>query len=224
MFARKNLVPRLFNVPQLLLQVVEVIKIEYKVFYDYDVYEDGRIFSHKTNKFLLGDSFSGYLMYKLSINGESRKFKAHRLVAMLWLENPNNLPIVNHIDGNKMNNHYSNLEWCTTHHNNKHARETGLNNVAKSNHDRWQDDEFRERVSQKMSQTLTQRGSVRHRNNPRFKYEIFDKKGKEYTRTELATLIKRSQSNTDAKIKKAANGDVIEDFVRFGITVKNIKE
>ena len=42
---------------------------------------------------------------------------AHRLVALAWLPNPDNLPIVHHKDGDILNNHYSNLEWCTQQHN-----------------------------------------------------------------------------------------------------------
>jgi hypothetical protein len=54
----------------------------------------------------------------------------HRLVAMTWVKNPHNdfvfRPIVNHIDGNKRNFHYKNLEWCSFRENNIHAVETGL--------------------------------------------------------------------------------------------------
>ncbi len=84
----------------------------YKEYYNYLVYEDGRLFSKYCNRFLKGDlTKHGYISYTLSINKESVCIKAHRLVAMLFLDNPNNYPIVNHIDGNKLNNHYSNLEW-----------------------------------------------------------------------------------------------------------------
>lgn len=45
----------------------------------------------------------------------------HRLVAEAWIENKENLPVVNHKDKNRQNNHISNLEWCTVEYNNQHA-------------------------------------------------------------------------------------------------------
>ena len=53
-------------------------------------------------------------------------FAIHRLVAMAWVDNPLGYKEVNHIDGNKTNNHPSNLEWCSRSHNIRHSYETGL--------------------------------------------------------------------------------------------------
>lgn len=56
---------------------------------------------------------NGYLRIMLCKNGKRERFLVHRLVAQAFLENPSNLPCVNHIDENKENNQVDNLEWCT---------------------------------------------------------------------------------------------------------------
>ena len=58
--------------------------------------------------------------------GYETRHLVHRLVAMAFLQNPNLLPCVNHIDGDKGNNSVGNLEWCTHSQNVRHAIETGL--------------------------------------------------------------------------------------------------
>lgn len=60
------------------------------------------------------------------MDGRRRVLKSHRLVAMNFISNPENKPEVNHIDGNKENNHVSNLEWVTTKENIRHAVKNGL--------------------------------------------------------------------------------------------------
>lgn len=54
----------------------------------------------------------GYKRLCLTKNGKKRKLWVHRLVAMAFIPNPNNLPEINHIDENPANNHVDNLEWC----------------------------------------------------------------------------------------------------------------
>jgi hypothetical protein len=87
----------------------------------------GNIKSLKKNIILRqnGDNY-GYMQVIL-YNGETRKTgKAHRLVGKAFIENPENKPQINHKDGNKKNNHVSNLEWLTNRENKKHAIDTGL--------------------------------------------------------------------------------------------------
>lgn len=55
-----------------------------------------------------------------------KSFRVHRIVASLFVLNPDNKPQVNHIDGNKQNNDFSNLEWVTNSENQSHAITTGL--------------------------------------------------------------------------------------------------
>lgn len=69
---------------------------------------------------------TGYRVYNFMVDGKSKQIKIHRLVAMAFLDNPNGYDVVNHIDGNKLNNNIENLEWCTQSHNNIHALRTGL--------------------------------------------------------------------------------------------------
>lgn len=69
----------------------------------------------------------GYLRVALSRKHKLTSFMIHRLVALAFIENPHNLPQVNHKDGNKHNNNVDNLEWCTNSYNQLHAYANGLN-------------------------------------------------------------------------------------------------
>lgn len=71
---------------------------------------------------------TGYLVVTLCKNGKRRQCRVHTLVAKAFIPNPNNYPIVNHIDGNKANNHSLNLEWTTYKANTNHAISIGLMN------------------------------------------------------------------------------------------------
>ena len=108
---------------------------------DYYITEDGDVYSRSYNKrWNINGEFrkmkpqvhtQGYLQVKLYKDGKGRKFKIHRLVSEIYIPNPHNYPQVNHIDGKKTNNHVSNLEWCTSSQNIKHAYNTGLKKPRK---------------------------------------------------------------------------------------------
>lgn len=65
---------------------------------------------------------NGYVFVRLYKNGKQKHFSVHRLVAVAFIPNPQNLPEVNHIDANKENNFVNNLEWCTHTENMVHAK------------------------------------------------------------------------------------------------------
>lgn len=101
----------------------------------YLVFEDGRVFSSKTNKFLKTRPRNNELDYwivRLFINKPTREY-VHRMVAKCFIENINNYPQVNHLDGNKSNNLVSNLEWTTGSENMKHSYKMGLQSKSRIN-------------------------------------------------------------------------------------------
>jgi hypothetical protein len=66
----------------------------------------------------------------MSLNGVRKHISIHRAVATLYVPNPDNLPEVDHKDTNKMNNHYTNLEWVSTKENRDRAIRNGLMKVG----------------------------------------------------------------------------------------------
>lgn len=81
---------------------------------NYEVSTEGRI-RNATNKKILSQSVNhkGYRKVSLFENGRAKNFFVHRLVAIAFIENPNNLEQVNHKDEDKANNFVENLEWCS---------------------------------------------------------------------------------------------------------------
>lgn len=86
----------------------------------------GRVYSHHSNRFLSPCMRGEYLAIGVYFEGKRISHSIHRLVALAYIPNPEDKPCVNHIDGNKLNNDVSNLEWTTYSENAIHAVETGL--------------------------------------------------------------------------------------------------
>ena len=100
--------------------------------YNYQISNFGRIRNKVTNKILkVYPVGKGYLGVCVSLGSKNKKkmIKIHKAVAECFVSNPNNYPIINHIDGNKENNLYSNLEWCTYKYNSKHAIDYNLSKI-----------------------------------------------------------------------------------------------
>lgn len=98
----------------------------------FQVSNTGKIFSKRSNKELkLHTNKKGYKVFATKFGGReggNKAFRVHILVAQSFIDNPENKPTVNHIDGNKSNNHVDNLEWATNKEQMEHAVENGLNN------------------------------------------------------------------------------------------------
>lgn len=141
----------------------------------------------------------GYEYVRLSKNGKGKIYKVHRLVAMAFIPNPDNLPIVNHIDECKNNNMVSNLEWCTVAYNNtygtarkrasekmrgeksplygKHLSEEHKKKMSESHKGKTLSEEHKKNISE----------SLKGKNNPNAKAILmYDKEGNFIRRFECA--------------------------------------
>lgn len=95
---------------------------------EYYVTDDGRVFRNSRGflEELKLELNQGYFRVELYINGKAHHYKVARLVAFAFVPNPDNKPVVNHKDGIKTRDVYTNLEWVTISENTKHAFDTGL--------------------------------------------------------------------------------------------------
>lgn len=85
------------------------------------VYSDGRKYFYDGVLLKQKHDHGGYCGVELTTNSELETFKVHRLVAKMFIPNPDNLPEVNHKDENKDNNCVDNLEWCDNYYNNHYG-------------------------------------------------------------------------------------------------------
>lgn len=87
-------------------------------FPNYSIDKNGVVVNTKTNRIMKQQTYHGYKYVQLNNDGKTKMLLVHRLVAMAFIPNPDNLPCVNHKDENKENNSVENLEWCTHSYNN----------------------------------------------------------------------------------------------------------
>jgi hypothetical protein len=91
------------------------------------LYEDGRLYNHKTKKFKKWTKdTNGYMKTQIWVCGKPKNVSQHRLLAQSFIPNPKNKPQVNHINGIKHDNRLDNLEWATQSENSKHSFANGL--------------------------------------------------------------------------------------------------
>ena len=98
---------------------------------NYQISNLGNVFNKNWNRPVKSqiNKGNGYYEVHLSKHSKRKHFTIHRLVAIHFVENPNNHEFVNHKDTNKHNNLYSNLEWVTKSENGLHAGRAGLISV-----------------------------------------------------------------------------------------------
>lgn len=94
-------------------------------FPDYEISNQGRVWSHKVGRVIIPGNVRGYLQVHLSNLNRVRHPLVHQLVAEAFLGEAFGL-YVNHLDGNKSNNHVRNLEWTTRSQNMRHARDSSF--------------------------------------------------------------------------------------------------
>lgn len=188
----------------------------------YRVTPEGRVYSQTKRRIPLvgkGMEFSGKfkhilepereLTYTLNNRGyysvgiRRKTYMVHRLVALAFLPNLEGKPVVNHIDGNKCNNHVNNLEWCTVQENNLHARQTGLHQQAKGHKINYQSTETKRKALANLMDT-----SKLTPDQVRYARRVFVPRSKEFSATALAQVLGTSV----AAMCKIVKGQVYRDI------------
>ena len=96
---------------------------------------DSRGYKRNEKILKLNKDSGGYLKVSLYKNGKPKQYNVHRLVAIAFIPNPDNLPEVNHKDENRINNYVDNLEWCNRKYNcNYGARNSKISEYQKLRH------------------------------------------------------------------------------------------
>lgn len=122
------------------------------------LYKNGRVFVASRNKIIEKRPRYNDRYFAIGVRyeeGTKSRF-IHRLVAKEFVPNPENKSTVNHIDGDKTNNNYENLEWLTHHENLLHAAAIGLTTIGnrnwrKMNNLQLDEDEIKTRIAERVA-------------------------------------------------------------------------
>ncbi len=108
----------------------------------YDVNTEGIVIKRDARKEIPTYNSNGYSIIQLKCCGKPFMRKLHRIIAMAFIENPDNKPFVDHIDTNRQNNSISNLRWATNRENqqNRRVQSTFGHNIVKTSHGKFRID------------------------------------------------------------------------------------
>tara|TARA_R110000744_G_scaffold120181_4_gene223960 strand:- start:1310 stop:1855 length:546 start_codon:yes stop_codon:yes gene_type:complete len=113
-------------------------------FPNYRIFKDGRVYSMKTNRFLKSQTNNcGYIHVGLCNDGKQKTFSIHRLLAIHYIENPDNKSEVDHINRDNRDNRIENLRWVSRSENNQNKdkqinNKSGHKNISYRKHrDTW---------------------------------------------------------------------------------------
>lgn len=109
-------------------------------------YDSRRAYSVQSRYLKQTINKDGYRVVSLHIDGKAKTVTVHRLIAAAFIPNPNNLPCIDHIDGNRANNSLDNLRWVT-------HKENSLNMIRLGNKPKWENLNISEEVRRHFTQS-----------------------------------------------------------------------
>ena len=129
--------------------------MEIEGYENYLIYDDGRVYTKKYNRFLKPRINShGYYYVGLSKNSKQKNYKIHRLIGIHYIPNDENKPFVDHMNRDRTDNRICNLRWATSSENNQNKgiridNTTGVKNISYDKfQDRWR---FQKTINNKLT-------------------------------------------------------------------------